>query len=365
MLTQDEHREACRVYMQKYRSKPENREKIRQQNAEYRKRKKEESIRQTSEIDTLENTMDIQRVKIGLLESQLKEVTRTLELYKKEIEIPENYLTTIKDLQDQLSKAYSHIKSQNEIISQLQLQQQQQQNNNNNNNIQQHQTSTSTTPSSSLYNSQVFPISNIINTSNSNIINNNNLMTSSSAASSLFSSPSNSNNTSSNNLSNLFLQKSKKQNTNHLEYSSPPSSPSLQSLPNSPSLPSSPFNMSPSISPIPIHSINSKSIASLIHAKETNPSASQFSLVPDGSLNLLINTNTNNNNNSNTNNNSSNVVSTVTTVSNSNFITKDKIEKPLSPSIIKDNVKPSLPLTLDILCNVLENEKYIENSNGV
>jgi len=53
MLTQDEHREACRVYMQKYRSKPENREKIRQQNAEYRKRKKEESIRQTSEIDTL------------------------------------------------------------------------------------------------------------------------------------------------------------------------------------------------------------------------------------------------------------------------------------------------------------------------
>eukprot|EP01133_Synstelium_polycarpum_P014505 gene14505-17120_t len=102
MMSSDEHREACRVYMQKYRSKPENREKIRQQNAEYRKRKKMESIRQVSEIGSLEHTLDMQALRIKLLEAELRDSKLKVDLLEKDTRIPQYHLTHITRLQSAL-----------------------------------------------------------------------------------------------------------------------------------------------------------------------------------------------------------------------------------------------------------------------
>ncbi|EFA77678.1 hypothetical protein PPL_12287 [Heterostelium album PN500] len=102
MLSSEEHREACRVYMQKYRSKPENREKIRQQNAEYRKRKKLESIRQVSEIGNLEQNLDSYQSRISMLEKDLKEALFKVAILEQDTRIPQSYIHQLTSLKSQL-----------------------------------------------------------------------------------------------------------------------------------------------------------------------------------------------------------------------------------------------------------------------
>ncbi|KAN0019659.1 hypothetical protein ACTFIU_002880 [Dictyostelium citrinum] len=339
MLTQDEHREACRVYMQKYRSKPENREKIRQQNAEYRKRKKQESIRQVTEIGSLETTLDSQNARISQLEKQLIESNFKVNLFEKEKLIPKNYLNIINTLRLQLTNAQNEIEEQKNTISfhqqqqqslqhqlqSLQLQQQQQLelinaygNNTNNNLISSSPPPSSTsslpsTPTSSNIPLQPsfhssFSVMNGCSTSTSTITTNEQLQPQPQLQQQIQSHVNKKQK-----VIGLFNQESSPSSSS---FSSPPSSPSLQYLPNSPALPNSLTS-----SPSPTPSISGGSAIS------TPQISSNYSNTSTGSLSSLVPFEEN----------GSNIVSPCT-----------------------NSFKQTSHFTLDLLCDVLQNEKSLQ-----
>ncbi|KAN0038807.1 hypothetical protein ACTA71_000998 [Dictyostelium dimigraforme] len=335
MLTQDEHREACRVYMQKYRSKPENREKIRQQNAEYRKRKKQESIRQVTEIGSLETTLDSQNARISQLEKQLIESNFKVNLFEKEKLIPKNYLNIINTLRLQLTNAQNEIEEQKNTISfhqqqqqslqhqlqSLQLQQQQQlelinaygngvgnnNNNNNNNNSPSSSNSLSLPPTPTSSN---IPLQPSFHSSFSAM--NGSTVTTTEQIQPQPQSQQKPYVNKKQKVVGLFNQESSPSSSS--SFSSPPSSPSLQYLPNSPALPNSLTS-----SPSPTPSIGS--------AVSTPQISSNFSNSSTGSLSSLVPFEEN----------GSNIVSPCT-----------------------NSFKQTSHFTLDLLCDVLQSEKSLQ-----